>query len=335
MPIKTPDFWYRPYNSMPTALERIITPLSSLYLLAHNINMGSKTTKHAPIPVICLGNITAGGSGKTPSIIALNALIKNHNIFNSPYFLSRGYGSKQSAAKSITGQEPVNEAGDEPLLLAKHSNTVISVNRYDGAIFAYDMGADLVLMDDGFQNPSLHKDLSFIVIDGKTGLGNRKIIPAGPLREPVIEAFKRCDAVILIGEDKTNIAPLIPSHTPIFAAKITAIKLNDFDLTAKYIGFAGLGHPQKFYDTLQKNKFDVIEFHNFADHHPYSDNEINILLNKAMKNNAKLITTEKDYVRIPQKYRDNISFLPIELKFDNEQKILSFLKDKLISSKST
>ncbi len=335
MPIITPKFWYRHQDSKPNITEIMMCPLSKLYQIVHNINMSSKKCRHAPIPVICIGNITAGGSGKTPTIIALNKLIRENNLFKSPFFLSRGYGREGNSTRVVEVHDHTKNVGDEALLLASHSKTIVSVNRYDGAIMGHELGADLILMDDGFQNPNLYKDLSIIIIDGKTGLGNRKTIPSGPLREPIDTAFKRSNAVIIIGEDKTNITPLIPNNIPIFKSSITPYELDGFDLSKKYIGFAGLAHPQKLLSTLQGNDFNVLDFHEFADHHPYSDSEINILIDNAQKTNAQLITTEKDYMRIPHKYRSQILFLPIELVFNNEQEIVRFLNINLNSTNTT
>ncbi len=336
MPIKTPKFWYRNNNDAiaTPVIEQILSPFSKIYQLAHKVNVSIKTTKHSPIPVICIGNITAGGSGKTPTIIALKKIIINNELFKSPFFLSRGYGGKQKFPYLIAGHENADEVGDEPLLLAKHCNTIISRNRYNGAVLANKMGADCILMDDGFQNTSLHKDLSIIVIDGKSGLGNRKTLPSGPLREPHEEAFKRCDAIIIIGKDQTKIHDLIPPHIPIFTAKIKPYNLDKFDLSQKYFAFAGLGIPQKFYDTLKDNNFKLMGFQDFSDHHKYSENDIKTLIDKAHKNKAQLITTEKDYMRIPENFRKYINFLPITLIFDDNDKIIDLLNNKLIDNKS-
>lgn len=326
MPIKTPKFWYRNPASPTPIIERIMQPLSMIYKFGHNLNLNSKTTRNAPIPVICIGNITAGGSGKTPAIIALHHLIIKHKIWNTPYFLSRGYGGSQNAAQCISVHDDPSEVGDEPLLLAKHSKTITCVNRYDGAMLAHELGADCILMDDGFQNYGLHKDLSIIVINGKSGLGNKKLLPAGPLREPIDAAISRAQAIIIIGTDETNIEELIPENIPIFKAHINALNTGNFDKDAQYIGFAGLAQPQKFHDTLLQNNFKITAFHDFADHHPYCAKELENLIEEAKNNNAKLITTEKDCMRIAEKYRKYIDILPIELVWEDEAAILDLLQ---------
>ncbi len=324
MPIKTPKFWYRDESSKPPFIEVMLAPLSMVYKFGQHLNLSNATTKTAPIPVICIGNITAGGSGKTPAIIALHKLITKHQIFNAPYFLSRGYGGVDKGARCISVHDGANEVGDEPLLLLSHSKTIISVNRYDGAMLAHELGADCVLMDDGFQNQTLYKDLSLIVINGKSGLGNKKLLPAGPLREPIDNAFMRAQGVIMIGDDEMNIAALIPDNLPVFKAYIKATNIDNLDRDAKYIGFAGLANPQKFHDTLLENNINIVDFHEFADHHPYSDKEIEILIDKSK--GAKLITTEKDYVRVSDKYREYIDYLSIELIWEDEKAMVDLIK---------
>lgn len=333
MLLKTPKFWYREPHTHTPLLEKILTPISELYKVVHRINTHYQQTKTVKIPVICIGNITAGGSGKTPTIIALHKLIIKHGLFKSPYFLSRGYGGSESLTRRIEAHEDASIVGDEPLLLASHSNTIISVNRHDGASLIYDLGSDCVLMDDGFQNQTLHKDLSILVIDGKIGLGNRKIIPAGPLREPISCALKRADAIIIIGKDKTDVSLIIPKHIPIFNASIKVSDTSVIDQKQRYIAFAGIAHPQKFFDTLSTYNMNVIGFHEFADHHPYSKKDLLNLQNQAKQESSRLITTEKDYQRISADVIHDIDVLPIEISWDDEESICAFLKNNLKDSK--
>ncbi len=277
--------------------------------------------------MICIGNITVGGSGKTPTIIALHHIIKNHAIFKSPYFLSRGYGSQETEPRRITSQDDAKTVGDEPVLLASHSNTITSVNRFNGAKMAQGLGADCILMDDGFQNTSLKKTLSFLVFDGLMGLGNGHGLPAGPLRESLPDGIERSDAVIIIGDDTRNIAPSIRSlsdEIPIIKARFEPTK--PIDKKEKYIGFAGLGYPEKFKVLLNSLTKNLISFHAFPDHHPYSDKDIELLIQNAKDQGATLITTEKDFVRIPEQYQENIDVLPIQLKFDKEEQVINILR---------
>ncbi len=335
MPARPPKFWYRDnLSSSAPIIEKILSPVSKIYQCVHRLNMHSGKTRKVSIPVICVGNVTVGGSGKTPVVIALKTLITKHNLFKNPYFLSRGYGGSQTTtARCITGHEDARDTGDEPLLLAYHSKTITSVNRHEGAKLAQSLGADCIIMDDGLQNFDLFKDISFLVIDGKAGFGNQKTLPAGPLREPVKTALKRANAAIIIGKDHNNVQAIIANQCPTFSAHIEPSNLNDIDLSQSYIGFAGLGHPKKFHETLQKYNINTLNFHEFPDHHPYSQKEITRLLEEAKRKNATPITTEKDYQRIPEQYRKSIKYLAIKLVWDNEENILNFLKHAIPSPK--
>ncbi len=333
MPFKTPEFWYRPEKSEKPIIETLLTPVSYIYNIGHYINTSLQKTKSINIPVICIGNITAGGGGKTPTIIALHKLLVKQKIFESPCFLSRGYGGSESQTRRIEAHEGANIVGDEPLLLSSHSNTIISKNRYEGSYLAHDLGYDCVLMDDGFQNQTLHKDTSLIVIDGNNGFGNKKTIPAGPLREKIPNALKRTSAVILIGEDKTNVSSIIPNHIPIFSASVQASNLTQIDQTQRYIAFAGLAHPKKFLNTLNDHNMNIVEFHEFADHHPYSEKDLQSLLSKAEREYSRLITTEKDYQRIPSDLKNMIDVLSIEVVFEDEKVVTEFLVERLKENK--
>lgn len=328
MPFKTPRFWY-PLQNQRSLLSALLSPLSLLYYAGHKINIARKTTQSVPIPVICVGNVTSGGNGKTPTCIALLQLLRKNNIVHNPFFLTRGYGGKSGSPRVIQKNDTASCVGDEPIILSSHSKTITSVNRYDGADLAHQNGADCIIMDDGFQNPSLAKDISFIVIDGKTGFGNEHMIPAGPLREPIAEAIARSDAVIIIGTDMHDLSSKIPAKTPIFTASIS--HCTSHDKNKEYIGFAGLGHPEKFHNTLFENDYKVLNFHSFADHHPYTPHDMKKMIHEAQKKDATLITTEKDYVRIPEQFRKNIDVLKIELRFHQPHDVSEFLHTHLSS----
>lgn len=328
MIMKTPDFWYRKQNELAPLIEVLLAPFSHLYSFGSKINHMRKSPHKADIPVICVGNIIAGGSGKTPTIISLCQLIKEHKLAKTPYFLTRGYGAQNKETRVISGHEPFSCTGDEPALLMQHAKTILSGDRPKGVDLAQKNGADVILMDDGLQNNSLYKDLSFLVIDGTYGLGNKKILPAGPLREQLHSALSRAQAIILIGTDQHEIKKDIPKNIPVFGAHIQAEPKN-LSPSVPHIAFAGLGMPEKFKKTLLDYNFNVMEFHAFTDHHAYTNREIEKLLENAEKNGAQLITTEKDHVRIPEKYKEMIKTLPIRLIWDKPQDIVAFLKTHL------
>ena len=336
MLLKTPKFWYTKTSGtqeLPThfcALSQILKPVSVLYQLGHRLNQKFTKRYKAPLPVICIGNVTAGGSGKTPTCISLSSLIKKSGLFSSPYFLTRGYGGNDTGPRHIEDHDTVHQVGDEPLLLASYSNTIISKNRVDGAKKAHDLGADVIIMDDGLQNMSIDKTLSFMVIDGSMGLGNQLTLPAGPLREPFSYALNRSDAIIIIGEDTYGVSHLIPSDKPIFTANILPdITVSSIPTDKPYFAFAGLGIPEKFYTTLRNDELEIVETCNFPDHYPYTENDISLLLEKAKPLGASLITTEKDYVRLSKTLQKQVYMYPVTLKWDNESSLIRFIVEKI------
>ena len=219
MPFKTPKFWYKK-NTTSTFIKSALKPIAKLYQIGHRINSKNQKSQKIKIPVICIGNITAGGSGKTPTTIAINKIITENKLFNNPCFLTRGYGAKNQSTRFISVHEPTDETGDEPKILLNYSNTIISKNRYKGARLAQNSSHDIVIMDDGFQNNTLYKDISLLVVDGKIGFGNECTLPAGPLREPIKDGIDKAHAVVLIGDDINGCLKKIPPEKPIFKATI-------------------------------------------------------------------------------------------------------------------
>ncbi len=325
---KTPSFWYRSESSAEPLIETAMAPLACIYALGHKIHQISKKPQHFSAPVICIGNIVTGGSGKTPSALALSKLIKHEKLALNPFFLTRGYGGHMKGPVLAHPQEhDFRETGDEALLLAKSAPTIVAENRALGAELAIEEGADIILMDDGLQNPGIHKDIRLVVIHGDTGFGNKKILPAGPLRSPLLKAITNADAFIMIGEDKRNVRAILPAGKPVFSASVSALETPPKD--KKYVAFAGLGYPQKFFNTLDKLGCNVVETLSFPDHYPYMAEDLERLSGLAEGKDAELITTEKDYQRLPTDFKTKVHVLPIELAWDNEAALVAFLKDKL------
>lgn len=326
MSLKTPAFWYRKDSSPAPLSERLLAPLSCLYALGRKVDLALKPKPYkAAIPVLCVGNAVAGGSGKTPAALALMALIRENGLAQSPYFLSRGYGGRIKGPAVVDPLMSAAECGDEPLLLANAAPTVIAAHRPAGARFCGERGADLALMDDGLQNPALHKDIGFLVIDGAAGFGNGKLLPAGPLREALPEALARADAVILIGKDARNATALLPRGKPLFHAHIKPALP---EIKQPVIAFAGLGRPEKFYQMLTSLGVDVAGWHPFPDHHAYTPRDIALLKDEAARKGALLLTTEKDAMRLRG---EDIALqtVPISLHFENPQAVLDFLRPRL------
>lgn len=316
--MKTPKYWQS--NSL---ISKFLQPIGWIYGALTQLRLKLKVAPKAEVPVICVGNITAGGTGKTPVSIALAKMLETEMYH--PFFVTRGYGGKLQNVMVNNKKHSAREVGDEPLLLSKQAPVVVNANRYLGAKSAIKEGADIIIMDDGFQNPSLYKDLSFLVFDGHYGIGNGKIIPAGPLRETFADGIKRADALIILGKDNHNLAersqlPVFFGHTE--PAQTTISNPN-------ILAFAGIGHPQKFYHTLTKQGFNVVKTVDFPDHHFYTHKELEKLVNMAKALNAEIYTTSKDFVKIPVSMQKYINVLEIAIVWDEPDKLISFIKEKI------
>lgn len=314
--MKTPKHW-RTRNFLSTVLY---LP-SCLYALATWCRVKFIKPRKVSVPVVCIGNLTAGGSGKTPTALSLAGFLKG--LGKHPWFVSRGYGgSLQGAIVDETVHTPA-EVGDEPLLLNCAAPVVVNHKRYEAACMAVDNGADVILMDDGFQNPVLYKDMSFLVIDGAVGMGNLCPIPAGPMREFLSQGLKRAQAVILLGEDECGILPKLKG-LPVFRGDIVPMKPKL--ATARVVAFAGIGRPQKFYQSLQDCGLILVKTVDFPDHHFYTRTELEALIAEAKAQDAALITTSKDMVKIPHDLQPMFNVLEIGIKWRDEAALLSFLR---------
>lgn len=309
MPMKTPTFWY-PKTGGVSLLSLLLTPFSWLYGLGHQLHQKMGHNEKVDIPIICVGNLTAGGSGKTPTTIALMELVKANKIAKSAAFLTRGYG------------------GDEEQILQKHGPVLINANRLVAAREALAENKDLLIMDDGLHNPTLHKDIKLVVIDGEIGFGNRKLLPAGPMRTPLNKGMALADAFIFLGEDRKDVKRLLPSDKPVFDA--TLQPAYQPDTNKNYIAFAGIAYPDKFFNFLRERLgLELLQTVSFADHHPYSEADMKMLHQKANALDATLITTEKDYVKLAAEDQMKIKYLPISLSWNDESALLAFLNSKL------
>lgn len=330
---KTPKFWY-PENTDKTCwIAACLKPLSWLYLAAHKLNQALYATPyHADSFVICVGNLVAGGSGKTPTAIALQQLLQTHyNNSKSSCFLTRGYGGALTGPCIVNNTHTVSQCGDESLLLQAYAPVIISEDRVLGIKYAMEKGRDIVIMDDGFQNLSVHKNLSFIVIDGKSGFGNGALLPAGPLREHIKDGTDRAHGFIIIHNDKGRISQKLleqlPKDKPVFTAHLETNQKPEKN--KNYIAFSGLGQPSKFFGTLKQNNYNVIDTIEYPDHYIYTHKDITALYKKAKDQKARLITTEKDLVRIPEELRADIEILKVELIFDEAKKLTDFITSKI------
>jgi len=293
--MREPDFWWR----RPGLAARLLSPLGFLYGAIAGWRMRRRGHR-AGIPVICVGNFTLGGTGKTPTAIAVAKLLAARG--ERPFFLTRGYGGRLAGPVAVDlSQHRADEVGDEPLLLAQHCPTVVSRDRAAGADFAETAGATVIVMDDGLQNPSLHKDVSIAVVDARRGLGNAHIFPAGPLRAPLAPQLARVQAVLLIGEgDGTSpVTKLARKHgLPLLRARLAPADSVRALEGRRVLAFAGIGDPEKFFATLTEAGIDAPVHERFADHHVYTESEAERILARCAAEHLTPVTTEKDLARL-------------------------------------
>ena len=307
--MRPPEFWSR-RGPADRLIATALSPFGCLYgaSVAWKHRLRNAYRSHAS--VVCVGNLTVGGSGKTPVAIALGSLFRKKGA--AVAFLARGYGRRSSDAMLVdTKKHDAGSVGDEALLLARVAPTIVSRNRAEGARLAERHGADVIVMDDGHQNFTLAKDVSVVVVDGESGFGNGRTIPAGPLRERVRQGLARADAVIVMGEG----APPLSGYTrPVLHARLEPDR--HFD-GRKLIAFAGIGRPDKFFASLRAQGAKLVETHAFADHHGYAAAELAMLRARARDTGAGLVTTEKDFVRLNAGARAGIDVFPVHAVFDD------------------
>jgi tetraacyldisaccharide 4'-kinase len=318
--MRPPAFWDNPpHKAGPMAL--LLTPLAKIYsaLTRARLRAGPRGYR-ATVPVICIGNINVGGTGKTPTTIALIERLRA--VGRNVHVVSRGYGGRLTDPTQVReGFHNAGDVGDEPLLLAAFASTWVARDRADGVRAAEIAGAEVVLMDDGFQNPSIIKDLSIVVVDAHRGFGNARVIPAGPLREPVATGLDRADILLSIGSDTAQDTftalwqPKITCpHTPGHLRPLqTGMDWQNLDVLA----FAGIGHPEKFFRTLKELGANLLGAQALDDHQPLSEPLMRRLESDATALNAQLVTTEKDAVRLPDAYRAKVLTVPVRLQIND------------------
>jgi tetraacyldisaccharide 4'-kinase len=320
--VKAPDFWAE--NGIA---PRLLQPFGLMIQAGAAIRRRVTTPHMMDIPVICVGNLVVGGAGKTPVALALASVLRQGRA--TVAFLSRGHGGRLDGPIKVDPSVHVAvDVGDEALLLAESAPTWVSRDRAKGAVAARAGGAGLIIMDDGFQNPGLHKTFSLVVVDGAVGFGNRRVLPAGPLREPVESGLARADGVILIGEDRTGAAASLPAELPLLRARIVPRPSNRLPAGARVLGFAGIGRPAKFHESLKELGLDVTGFQGFPDHHVFTKAEIQALLDRARVEEAIVVTTAKDHVRLPEADRSRIERLDITLNWQDEAALSALLRER-------
>ncbi len=327
--MKEPFFWSAgldPKSREAAPLTRmLLTPLAWIYGLIAAEKISAATPIEVSAKVICVGNISVGGVGKSPVVAALRSMLSAHPGLRVAT-LSRGYGGKLKGPLRVdTSHHTARDVGDEPYMLAQNGETWIGADRGAAGKMMSNAGVDIIIMDDGHQNPSLNKDISLVVVDTRTAFGNGYVIPKGPLRETISAGLARADAVIVMGDGD------IPSELstyggPILRAKITS----DTKLApGPYVGFAGIGYPQKFFDTLTDSGVDLRDSVPFPDHHIFTSRDMNYLRELARDHKAHLITTEKDLARMTPEQKHGVVALPVKAQFEDTDALGKLLGDVL------
>ena len=309
--MRAPDFWTR--AGLPAAL---LSPAAALYALGRHLHGARARPVNAPVPVICVGNLTVGGSGKTPVALSIAAHLQARG--SEVHFLTRGHRGRLRGPVSVDpGRHSAREVGDEALLLARAARTWVARDRARGALEAAAAGADAIVMDDGFQNPSLVKDLSILVVDGGYGFGNGRLLPAGPLREDLARGLARAQAVVFIEDPVArNVMPMPrDADPPWFAARLVPGREAMRLAGRKVVAFAGIGRPQKFFDTLRAIGARVVMAKAYPDHHAYDADEIMRLVEIASESGATPVTTEKDRVRLPPEAHGMVEAVPVFVQY--------------------
>jgi len=334
--MRDPAFWWADHSPAAT----LLAPVGTLYGAIAARRM-ARPGRKAPVPVICVGNFTLGGAGKTPTSIALARLLSESG--HCPFFLSRGYGGRVAGPVQVEHQCAF-EVGDEPLLLRRVAPTIVAHDRPAGAQAAAKAGADTIVMDDGLQNPSVEKDLAIAVIDGRRGIGNGRIFPAGPLRAPLEAQLDHIDAVLVVGSVRRAAERVIDfaqrRGLPVLHGELRPAPDAVAALAGKpVLAFAGIADPEKFFATLEAHGIPTVIRKPFPDHHRYAVDEMAVLVACAQRESLTLVTTEKDMVRLRGEpgAADLIArstVLPVTLAFRDTSAVEAMLHD-VIGSKRT
>ena len=340
MSLHPPSWWQ---DDTGHILPKYLNPLGQIYGQAVKWRFLYTKPYQSKLPVICIGNFTLGGTGKTPLSIKLSEVLKE--LGWEPSFLSRGYKGQIAGPLLVSKKEHnAKDVGDEPLLLSHHAPTIISKNRVEGVWLIEQRSSNIIIMDDGFQNPTVQKNLSLIAIDSATGLGNGRIFPAGPLRAPLEFQLPKADAIIITGsneKEKSKIRDLLRADynfkKPILSGHLSAPNNTEWLQEKPILAYAGIGRPEKLFQSLEDAGGKVIRRIPFPDHHNFTKKDADHLTELALKDDLQLVTTEKDHVRIDELGSHQLRALkrmsrpfPVKFKFEkgDEERLISLIKER-------
>jgi tetraacyldisaccharide 4'-kinase len=334
--MREPSFWWGE-ASLASAL---LAPLAAIYGAVAQARLGGRG-RRAGAPVVCIGNLTVGGAGKTPTALAVARMLAAAG--ERPVFLSRGYGGILAGPVRVDpARHGAHDVGDEPLLLARTAPTIVARDRVKGAAIA--AGASVIVMDDGFHNPSLAKDFSVLVVDARRGIGNGRIIPAGPLRAPLDAQLTRAHALVVVGTSSRAVAVAAAARArdiPVLQARLRPDAAFIAGLGgARVLAFAGIGDPEKFFLTLADAGVALAARRSFPDHHRYTRAQAKALCEEAARAGLVLVTTEKDLARLggadeAEELAAQARALPVTLAFEDEERFKSLLLERLAAARKT
>ena len=326
--MKPPDFWQ---SGRGTLLPHLLSPLSSV-VASVTARRVAKPGWRAPVPVICVGNVTVGGAGKTTVALDLGRRLREKRV--RLHFLTRGYGGSVKGVRCVQPGDPPTLVGDEALLLAELAPTWVAADRAASARAAVAAGAQLLVMEDGLQNPTLAKDLSLLVVDGPTGFGNGFVLPAGPLREPLKTAASRCQAAVIIGPDQAGVAAALPPGLPIIRAGLApAAEIADLR-GRRVLAATGIARPEKFFHMLEEHGVSVAVRAAFPDHHQFTTHELDGLRNQATREDLILVITPKDAARLNPQDRKDFRVIGVSLLWQDAAAIDRLLSPSALKMRS-
>lgn len=311
--MRPPAFW-RNSPDAPGIPARLLTPLSALARWLGRRRLVNGEWARLAVPVICVGNLNIGGTGKTPTVIALVERLKARGV--AVHVVSRGYGGRLAGPVEVEPRRhKARDVGDEPVLIAAFCRCWVARDRLAGARAAVAAGAEVIVLDDGFQNPALAKDLSIVVVDAGAGFGNGRVFPAGPLRETPEDGLDRADALLVIGDaaERAKFLDAAPKQPPLIEAELKPLETGMEWKGHKFLAFAGIGRPEKFFRTLRELGAELIQTEALNDHQPLNRRLLDRMEADAFFKGAQLVTTEKDATRLPEHFRFRVVTLPVRL----------------------